>query len=142
LYEAKSGKLLREFPRQYSQVTGIAFSPDGKYLLIGGFNMPHVITKLWDLSLPESQEPQTILRSARSLVRNYAYSPDGRMIAYGEFQRGEPVVSIQELSAKQKARTYKLQAEAESLVFSADGKELAVGTEKGQILLLPIRPHP
>ena len=135
LYDSETGKLLREFPRQYSQVTGIAFSRDGKYLLIGGFNTPCVTTKLWNLSLPNSQESETILAGEKGLVGNYAYSPDGKLLAYGECQRGRQMVSIMELSANKKVRSYKLNAEAKSLAFSPDGTHLAIGTTEGQITL-------
>lgn len=139
LYDSKTGNLLREFPRQYNHVTGIAFSPDGKYLLIGGFNTPDVTTRLWNLSLSNSQEPEAILASDKELVGNYAYSPDGKLLAYGECQRGQPMVSVRELLTNERVRTYKLDAQAKSLVFSPDGIQLAIGTHKGQIILESIK---
>jgi len=141
LYDSQSGMLVREFPREYSQVTGITFSPDGKYLLIGGFNMPNVTTKLWNLHSPNSQRSKPILTNVKRVLGNYAYSPNGKLLAYGEVQRGRPVVSVTDWLTGKSVGTYELDAKPASLVFSPTGAQLAIGTQEGQIIVLPIPFH-
>lgn len=139
LYDAESGRLLREFPKQgYRYVEDMVLSPDGKFLVIGGFSMPDVTTRIWNLDLPDTQEPKIILAEDKKFVGNYVFSPEGTLLAYSEFKNGKPMVAVREFLSDKIIKTYKVNDEVESLDFSPNETQLAIGTRKGQILLVPI----
>jgi WD40 repeat protein len=61
-------------PGGFSDVLGLAFSPDGKYLAWGGWRL-----RLWDLATGTIQE---LALDERDSARHVVFSPDGRLLAF------------------------------------------------------------
>ena len=60
-----------------SMVTSLAFSPDGRKLASGSFDLERPVM-LWDV---ETGQPERVLRGHRGRVRSVAFSPDGLTLA-------------------------------------------------------------
>ncbi len=102
-------------------VHGLAFSPDGKYLVSAGDAAPSAI--LWDLSTGKSLRALT---GHEKSVLCVAFSPDGRFVATGS---DDETAVIWEVPSGKRIRTFRPRAgEVICLAFSADGKTLVTGT--------------
>jgi RNA polymerase sigma factor (sigma-70 family) len=121
LYDAATGKLLRELPRAGQGVKGVAFAPDGKMLAVAGGLSASV--GIWDA------ESGTLVRTITDPDKDggfasaVAYSPDGKTLAvtsYGAVRLLDPA------TGKQIRRLVKAKFGAvHAIAFSPDGKLLA-----------------
>ena len=119
--ELSSGNPMGDPIRHPSDVTSLAFSPDGSMLLSGGVD-GSILT--WD-----SATRQEIRRLADHSGPIYAiaFRQDGKMFASGGADR---VVRLWEVGQAKPARLYRGHfATVRSLVFSRDGLRLASGSQ-------------
>jgi len=136
LYDTQSGRLLREFPRLKNAIMSLAFSPNGQSLAIASGDLSGSQIELWELT---AQQPTRLLTDHEKGITSIAFSPDGRLLASGELRNGRGIVVVRDLTASGQPRNFKLDAGVSALDFSADGTRLAVGTDKGQIVLLSLQ---
>jgi WD40 repeat protein/predicted Ser/Thr protein kinase len=103
-----------------TDLTAVAFSPDGLRLAVAGGNE----VKLWDVT--DGKELLALLHDHR--VWSLAYSPDGRHLATGSGERPAQngVVTIWDLRTGQPVRLRPGHAgQLNSVAFSPDGKHIA-----------------
>jgi WD40 repeat protein len=77
LWQAATGKLLRELGPHEKQLQCIAFSPNGRFLAAGSDDATVVI---WDVA---SGERVALLRGGRNRTESVAFSPDGTVLLSG-----------------------------------------------------------
>lgn len=133
LYDAGTGRLLREFPRSKNAVTGLAFSPDGRLAIAGGDAVGSQL-EIWDLN---SQDVSISIPMRGREINSLAFSSDGRFLALGGYAKGRGLVEIRDLSEEKVVATTRYDAKVTALDFSRDGKQLVAGMDNGQIILLP-----
>lgn len=139
LYDAHTGHLLREFLRTKNQVTALAFSPRGEVLAIAGGDEVGSQIDIWEL---DSQNPQITLPMPRRVIKSLVFSSDGRLLAFGGYGNGKAFVEVRDMKANTVLRTMRFESDVTALDFSPDGKRLIVGTDKGQIAVIPTpAPH-
>ncbi len=79
LRDAATGRPLRQMPDQPRPLSGLAYSPDSKWLLAWG---PGAKTaRLWDVATLRDSRP--LFRSLDSPIRQAAFSRDGRSLLLG-----------------------------------------------------------
>jgi WD40 repeat protein len=79
VWETATGRLVAELPHA-GPVSGVAFSPDGRFLAAASGNAPTI----WDL---ESQRPLVQLFGHQGGVGPVGFSPDGSSIVSGGVDR-------------------------------------------------------
>ena len=77
LWQAATGKLLRELGPHREKLQCIAFSPNGRFLAAGSDDATVVI---WDVA---SGERVALLRGGRNRTESVAFSPDGTVLLSG-----------------------------------------------------------
>ncbi|MBI5209719.1 MAG: caspase family protein [Elusimicrobia bacterium] len=77
VWEAETGKLLREFGGRSGIVHGVAFSPDRRFLALG---LSDATARVWDL---EAGREVLKLAGHGGQVMAVAFSPDGKFLATG-----------------------------------------------------------
>ena len=100
----------------------VAFTPDGRFLAIGGFNFG---IALWDPEREGSERPELVPLSG---VRAMVFSPDGRYLAAASEANGKVVVW--DLAERREKMILKSHEPVRSLACSPDGRYLA-GGERG-----------
>ncbi len=79
LHDAATGRLLRQTPDQPHAISGLAYSPDSKWLLTWGPGPGTV--RLWDATTLRDPSPR--LRSLDAPILQAAFSRDGRKLLLG-----------------------------------------------------------
>ena len=118
LWDAVSGKELRQFLGQADIVMSLVFSPDGKTLA----TLSKDGARLWDM-----QSGKQVSR-VQFFCESVAFCPDDKMLASG--LGGS--VSLREMTSGKEYR--RLQLGSDCLMFSPDGSTLALGQGKNVIL--------
>jgi WD40 repeat protein len=133
LYEAKTGRLVREFARTTNATAALAFSPDGNALAMVGGDASGSEINIWSLN---GQNPETTLSMPGQTIKAISFSSDGRYLAVGGHVNEHGIVEMRDLELSSKPRTYRFDGSVTALSFSPVGKQLVVGTDKGDLVLL------
>jgi WD40 repeat protein len=132
LWDAATGAQLHErLVAHEGGAAGLAFSPDGRTLVSGGFGDGRVLR--WDTATWEQVgEPL-----AKGLQRVFAvtFSPDGSMLAAGGF---DGRVIVWDTSSWKQVHEVTIEDLVLSLAFSPDGRILAAGTSAGQVEFIDV----
>jgi WD40 repeat protein/serine/threonine protein kinase len=120
LWDLASGKVVATLQGHNDQVTGVAFSPDGK-LLASGSNDRTV--KVWDVA--SARELHT-LRGHRGPAGRVAFNRDGTRLASGSV---DYTVKVWDVASGQELRTLRHESLVGAVAFSPDGMRLATGCD-------------
>jgi WD40 repeat protein len=121
LWDAATGKAIHRFPSQaYLGYHSVAFSPDGKTLVAGGFGVNQSAAQVFAWDIAAAKECWSIKRNEARDPSAIAFSPDGKILATGDVLReaatGKPLRHLQGE-----------QVHIQSLAFSPKGDILASG---------------
>ena len=126
-WDLADGREVAEFKGKDGVAEAVAFSPDGVYLATGGGN--GITVK----ELATSKEKFSIF--SIGLVHSVAFSPDGKLLASGCGYRGDAHggdVKLWDAVTGKPILTLRGHAKrVTSVVFSADGKQLASASYDG-----------
>ena len=100
-------------------VTSVAFSPDGKTLAIGSYD----VLKFWNVA---SKKIETDLPLEIGSLRALAYSPDGRLLAVGGYQ---DVVLYDAKTRKPLRKLEGHRGDVTGAVFTPDGRTLITSSD-------------
>src|SRR5262249_54511299 len=126
LWDATTGKEIREFKGHPDIYSSIAFSRDGKLLAAGGVRGR---IQLWDVAT--GKEPN--LPPASDSLRSVAFTPDGeKLVSWGSRTGvpgdGEAIIFWNPSSGRELGRFSDYTAKVSSVALSPQGKIAAVGT--------------
>ncbi len=113
---------------------GLAFSPDGKWLVIGGADHN---TRFWDMTATPPKEAYK-LKDHVDNVNTIAFSPDGKLMASGGDDRAVLIWDVEGDKPKVKDTLRIDDAKREQhqvrwVAFSPNGKRLAVACRNGLV---------
>jgi WD40 repeat protein len=133
----------------FEEVWTVGFGPDGKTLITAGeadFSgtsgsitppLPYGTVRSWDLTGPTPKEGNLLRSYHRSTVSQIALAPNGkRLLAAG----GRGDVALWDLTGGQKLREWWLPMRAAQIVFSPDGRHVALGNLNGTVYVLRLPP--
>ncbi|MCX5829658.1 MAG: caspase family protein [Deltaproteobacteria bacterium] len=115
LHAEEKPEIFVQMGHSSSTVPCIAFSPDGRYALSGGYDQT---VKLWDVST--GREVRTFLGHLNG-VKSVAFSPDRRYALSADWNG---IVKLWEISTGKEIRTFKGDMYGNSVSFSADGQHV------------------
>ena len=118
LWDAASGRELRELVGHSKEVGTVAFSPDGQTIVSGSGDNT---LKLWDAA--SGRELRTLAGHANS-VTTVAFSPDGRAIVSGSL---DGMLKLWDASSGRELRTLAARSAVHAVAFSPDGRTLVSG---------------
>lgn len=133
VYDAESGLLEHKIQQGKRNVGGLAFAPKSPLLAVASDDLSGAQIDIWELS---AKEAKRTLADHEAGITAIAFSADGRLLASGDLRHGRGNVVVRDLTMNAPPRKHKLSAGVSSLSFSPDSSILAVGTDKGQIVLL------
>jgi WD40 repeat protein/tRNA A-37 threonylcarbamoyl transferase component Bud32 len=114
LWEVATGKEIRQLAGHTNQVWGLAFSPDGKYLVSAGGDF---LLRLWDV---ESGRELRSFEGHEDKVYSVAFSPDGRYLLSGS---EDATVRLWDVETGRQVRSFDGHTEAvRNVAFSPDGR--------------------
>ena len=124
--DAKTGIPLLTYKAHRSDVTCVAFSPDGKTIASGSFD------NILNLSDAQTGDSLRMLEHT-GYVKSVAFSPNGRILASGS---GDRTVRLWDVRSGMLISTLKGHANTVSgVAFSPDGRTLASACWGGTVLL-------
>lgn len=135
LWSVTTGKELHCFRGHQASVSALAFSPDGKRLVSAGlYNTKlandHTV-RVWDVT--RGRELLRLKRDEKSIGGTYAtFSPDGKLLASGS---DKTAVVWDAATGKERQRFTSGEGTIRSVVFSRDGRALALGFRKKTALI-------
>jgi WD40 repeat protein len=119
LWDAQTGKEVRQFIGHTDEVLAVAFSPDGKQIATVSFDQT---LRLWDVQTGKTL--QTI--SDPSFLYKLTFSPDGRYIIFSGYAN---TAHLLDTHTFQIVRTYTQQGVVQCLSLSSDGRYLLTGSK-------------
>jgi WD40 repeat protein len=112
-----------------SEITSVAFSPNGKILAYGTRSGD---VKLWSVVLDQ----ELFVLAGHRMVRCLAFSPDGKLLAAGS---NDATIQIWDIASKQEIFTLNGgMNQFSSLAFSPDSRTLAAGNDDSTLRLFDI----
>lgn len=117
LYDAETGERLRSFQLrgvfEANNVTGLAFTPDDRYLITGGWNI-----RVWEVATGRIQKQ---LDGHQGAIYSIALSPDGKTLASaGE----DKTVRFWSLTEGKELKQIAVAAPVKQIAFSKNGQTL------------------
>jgi serine/threonine protein kinase/roadblock/LC7 domain-containing protein len=119
LWDAVTGKAIRDFPELPAAVHSLACSPDGRRLVTG---CRDGTVKAWDMN---NAKELLDLKGQVTPVRSVAYSPDGKLIAAGASKPGGQAILWDALDGTKKFAFDKQADGVLHVAFSPDSSLLA-----------------
>ena len=117
--QAPAAKRLATFRGFADWVTSVAYSPNGKSLATGSYEL----VKCWD---PKTYKTQTTLKVKSGFVKALAFSPDTKWLVGGHYQ----ALTVWDVARHKPVRTLKgHRAYVTGISFSHDGKLMATSSE-------------
>lgn len=125
LYQAETGQLLWQVKDHPALVTAVAFTPDGKTLVSGGFD--------WKVRLHDAATGKLLdcLTGHTGSVRCLAVSPDGRLAASGGKDRTIQVYDLTTREVRRALRGHEQQVMA--VTFTPDSRTLISTSTDGTV---------
>ena len=120
---------LPTFEAYKSEVSALAFRPDGKALATGGIDQP---VRLWNLSGQRMHE----LPGVKGRITNLVFAPDGKLLAAASWNKTVTVWRFENLDAITRTTPINLAhvtSVVTALAFSADGQTLVAGGLDGAV---------
>ena len=124
LWDAVSGKELRQGTGHTAVITSLDISADGKRIVTGGADRRVIV---WDA---DSLKQILAIDDNPSPVAAVAFRPDGKQIAVGSIDR---TIALYDVSRKLDYRWQAHGASVNCLAYSPDGRLLASGGNGGQV---------
>lgn len=125
LMDATNGKQLKEIRGHRAKVTGIAYSPNGKYFATASLDRD---VKLWDAAT--NKEVKTFIGHA-DYVYSIEFSLDGQRLLSGSSDRTARLWDI--ATGKELLQLKGHQGSIQQAVFSHDGKFIATASADGMV---------
>lgn len=139
VYDFANGNIIRNFPKQYVQIIGLALSPDGRLLAIGGFSGGVYSLKLWDLQDSNKSELRNLVKANECLGSYVKFSTSGKLLASSGLSNGRGIVSIQNVQDGKTVKTFTSSSDIKFLEFAPDAGRLAFSTENGEIFIKALK---
>lgn len=133
LFDVSNGRLIRQFSGQ-NILHGVAFSPDGRYLVTGGYDDQKAW--LWDVNSGQNVRQFT---GHTDMIWATAFSPDGNYVATASADGTARLWDVQ--TGQELRRFIGHTAGVEGVAFSPDGKYLLTGSDDGTALLWDVDYH-
>jgi WD40 repeat protein len=135
LWDARTGRLLRQLGNPAEQIMAVALSPDGRRLASGGANARGSgVVRVWDTG---TGKPAWTGEDHTAEVLAIAYAPDGSSVATAA---ADGLVKLRDAATGAVRQTLEGHVGgATSLAFSADGDLLACGGGQGATRLWETR---
>ncbi|MGD2178019.1 MAG: WD40 repeat domain-containing protein, partial [Anaerolineae bacterium] len=131
LWDVESGEVIRRFEGDAVNVSpdSVAFSPDGKYALVGsGDAFGGTETRslvLWDV---QAGEEVRRFEGHRSIIRSVALSPDARLALSGsQGDHGDDLI-LWDVATGEQIRRFDTEDDTTSIAFSGDGRRALTGS--------------
>jgi WD40 repeat protein len=118
LLTAKGADLFREIRQDAPVVNRVDISPDGRYVLSGGFDS----FILWDIAQGKKVQTFQHLKGFTGFTTAVAFSPDGKY-----FASGGKGLKLWDMATKQEVMTFEDDSMVASIAFSPDGKQVLCG---------------
>jgi len=115
-----------------SEVTSMAVSPDGKYLVAGLKEGDHSL--VWDLTT----KAQIASLDQVGNIKDIQFSKDGKLIATGSSEATVYLWNVADGTFSRTENEFDTNAEVSAMDFSPDNKWLAVGDTTGFVYLLDL----
>jgi WD40 repeat protein len=132
LWDAKTGKLLHRFAGTMD-ISGVEFSPDGKYLLSTDFEG---VAWLWDT---ETKELVRQFTGRNDTIASGSFSPGGKYVATASYDGTAQLWDVETGQALRRLTGHS--AGVENVIFSPDGKMVLTPGDDGAARLWSMDYH-